>query len=403
MHKLAVRSSIILIIGVALGIASSALIARALGVEGRADFYYLFLPLYFCPVLCGQGYAQFGVYLAKKHQVQSFKQHLVYILAASFVFSSIWTAIGWYYLSEDIGYSVYLYAALTFLSCAIFSTSSFMNALSCLDKKFVLPDLIKVINPISTIVLVFLAFSLSLKEAWIFLLIQIGVRLIELLITTKSLPSVFEMSNIRRSKEYDAVHAEYRKRAWLTALNSLVFLHLDKLVVIAVATKYETGLYAVSIGLAMSASQFVGNLTNIIIARINVSSFKVMRSTLAAIFWQYAILGLAGLIISYLMLDSVISYIFGSEYVKSALFTNLLFLKIYFSSLTWLLAQVFILTGSNKYFLRCQYLGLLVVIATSFLSIYNQSFELFLAGMIISSFSCFILMSFYFIKGERLL
>lgn len=391
MLKTLLRSNIFLVFSVGILTLNSAIMARMLGVDGRADFYYLFLPLYFAPAICGGGAAQLGIYISKKNSEQCLSYSLLRIAKNSFGFSIAWSFVFITFFIDYLEISILSYFVITIIACTIFSIATYINALSCIDKSFFLPDIAKILTPcLNLSSLIYLYYSGG-GSPLLLITLQTIVRCIEILVCFFFIKSIFDNQEIIKIKKIKTEYNKYAKRAWHVALNSLLFLHLDKLLVLQLATKEQLGYFAVASGLAMNVSTFVGNITNIFISKVDIGSQKKLFNSVIKVAWYYFISGALVLFFSYIFLDYVIILIFGQEFAASAHYLNILLLKIFFSSISWLTAQCLILSGDNKRYIKIQYLGLMVVITGVLLSAHFKIFDIFLWFNVLSSFVCYLM------------
>ncbi len=395
MFKIATRSTLILLVGVLLSVLNTAVLARILGVEGRADFYFLFLPLYFAPSICSQGFGQVSIYLGKKEKVQNLLAHAKSILKASLLYSFLWL-IGALFISDGYDGNWVLYSLITIFAVQSLSLATYVQAIACLDKTYKYLDVIKIVSPLINVVLLMLGWSMGIEEAWVYILIQIIVRVFESAFLYIAMRNHFKINSFLVNDLVFLQHNNYRVDIWKSSFVSLFLNHTDKIAVLILAAKHEVGLYSVAVGLAMIAGQVVRNITNIIVASVSTSDKKLINKFLGASS-VYIIVGVLGILGASLFMGSVIQLIFGLDFLGAEKYVEILLVNVFFVSISWLIAQYFMLTGNSKNFFHSQIVAAAVLLVGFLVSVGYYDFKFFLCTLLLASFSSLVYMFVLFI------
>ncbi|EWH09414.1 membrane protein [Catenovulum agarivorans DS-2] len=355
MIKLLLRSSFILLTSIGIATLNSVLLARLLGLEGRAEFYYLFLPLSICPQLCSFGYAKLSLMLASQHQKQNIRLYSLHTLMASLIFGLIWSGLFYYTLGKVLDIEFYLYLFLTVLACATFSVTVFLSGLNALDEKFVIADIVKFLTPSLNLIGLSIAYYLQVENAaWVFLL-QIITRAVELALVLRLFNNLFRKQQYTIHTRLSESEKQYRKNSWYEQLNTLVFNNIDKVLIAFIATKSEVGLFAVAAALALNLQHATQNVISIFLAKFkSVTETEFIRATYKFIS-IYIVLGLIGLLLCVLLLPYLIPLLFGDEFSDAATIANYLFLRVFLDSASRISSQNFIIFGNLRPVLTSQY------------------------------------------------
>ncbi|WP_165856316.1 lipopolysaccharide biosynthesis protein [Marinobacter sp. JSM 1782161] len=382
---LMLRSSSVNVLIVVISTLNAALVARILGVEGRGHLFLLFLPMYFAPLGCNLGLHRLAIYLGKREQRQAAAVHLAIGAAAATVFAVIWCLIFPFYIEPKYTSLNTAIVILTLAGTVSFTAATYLQALAAIDRRFIIPDVAKFILPLLNGLLLGCAFLLDIGSPEILLGFQIVCRLAEILFISWALRRLFRTQQIERQPGLPRQNRRYSLRFWQSDLMGLLQQHLDKILVSLIATTSEMGIYAVSVTLAMSARQLVGNVTNVIIARVNAQDEAEMRRTFSRWTLIYFGLGLVLWPICLVVLEYPVALVFGKDFSGVAHITSLLLLNVILASVAWLVIQPLLLTGHNRVQVRAQLAGTLLFVSGSVWAVRESSLEIFIYSMIAGS------------------
>ncbi|WP_440905371.1 hypothetical protein ACMZOO_03280 [Catenovulum sp. SX2] len=401
MIKLLIRSSFILLASLSIATLNSVLLARILGLEGRAEFYYLFLPLSICPQLCSFGYAKLSLMLASQHNGQNIRLYSLHTLYASIFFGLIWSGLFYSLLGHEINIEFYHYLLLTMLACSTFSIAVFLSGLNSLDEKFVIADIVKFVTPSLNLLGLCLAHYLKLEDAaWVFLL-QIVTRTIELVLVLNLFKKLFNRLQYSTHTELSNSEKEYRKNSWYEQLNTLIFNNVDKVLIAFIASKAEVGLYAVAAALALNLQHAIQNVISIFLAKYkSIAEPEFIRASYTFLL-IYLFVGLLGLLLCLLVLPHIIPMLFGSEFSGAAVIANYLFFRVFLDSASRITSQKFIIFGNLKPVLISQYFYLTTISLGILAAQWQNDFILFLQVSLIGAFLNLLLINLSVINCMR--
>lgn len=401
MVKLLLRSSFILLASISIATLNSVLLARLLGLEGRAEFYYLFLPLSICPQLCSFGYVKLSLMLASQHNKQNIRLYSLHTLYASLAFGLIWSVLFYAALGDELNIAFHHYALLTTLACTTFSVAVFLSGLNSLDEKFIIADIVKFVTPCLNLIGLCAAFYLNLTDvAWVFLL-QIITRVFELTMVFNLFNALFIRQQYLIHPELTDAEKTYRKNSWYEQLNTLVFNNVDKVLIAFIAAKTEVGLYAVAAALALNLQHASQNVISIFLAKYkSIPEPEFIRASYKFLF-IYSVLGGVGLLLCVLFLPQVIHLLFGIKFSGAAVIANYLFLRVFLDSASRISSQSFIIFGNLKPVLISQYFYLSVILIALLSAQWYQNFTLFLQISVIGALLNLLLINLFVSQQRR--
>lgn len=382
---LMLRSSGINVLILVVSTLNAALVARLLGVEGRGHLFLLFLPLYFAPLISNLGLHRLAVYLGKREQSQAMALHLSVIAVASTAFAVLWCLIYPLFIADKYTSLNLAIVAVTLAGTLTFSAAIYLQALATIDRQFWIPDLAKFILPFLNAALLGAAFVFDIDSPEIVLVFQIVCRVAEIGFLIWALRRLFGRHRLSHRGGLPREDRAYSLKLWQSDLMSLLQLHLDKILVSFIATTTEVGIYAVAVTLALYARQLVGNVTNVIIARVNARDSDRMRRLFGRWALIYLALGIVLWPVCLQVLHYPVAWFFGEAFRGVAPITNFLLLNVFFSSLAWLIVQPQVLTGDNTLFVRAQLVGTIVFVAGSVWAFQASSLTLFIGALVTGS------------------
>lgn len=380
---LMLRSSTINILIVLVSTLNAALVARILGVEGRGHLFLLFLPLYFAPLVCNLGIQRLAVYLAKREHTQALRPHLLVVAGTGALFALIWCGIYPFYIADKYTTLDLAIVGVTLAGSVSFACATYLQTLAAVDSRFLIPDIAKVILPLLNGLLLGVAFFMHVGSPELLLGFQIVCRVAEIVFISWALRRLFHRQSFERRSRVPKPDRQYALRFWQSDLMMLLQQHLDKILVSLIATTSEMGIYAVSVTLAMSARQVVGNVTNVIIARVNARDDNEMKRTFGRWTLIYFLLALVLWPLCLVLLEYPVAWFFGKDFTGVAHITSLLLLNVILGSLGWLAIQPMLLSGNNRLLVRAQLAGTVIFVAGSIWAVKISSLEFFLYSMIV--------------------